>query len=631
MKPVVVVALVWCAGAVLAQPQDNDARAILGQMGSAYRALISVELKGVQTREQHDEWTDTASRETFTLLADADWSFRAEIGTKMGTHVQVCDGSGYWNYYPERSTYTRGAGKAATPYLLDLQVDLRHPASRLKDAKILRQEVLDTGAGKHSCDVVEAHYERPQDSSKVDWGDTLLWVDRESHLLWKKSLSWVSDRGDRGKIANSETTVFSSIRTNVAIPEGSFVFTPPVGATEQTSSVNTGTHLLLGRPAPDFHLQDLDGKEVRLASFKGKVVLLDFWATWCGPCLEEMPKLNRLYKKFSDKNVTILGIDVLEDAETVRKFVQKNGYKYPILLATNKDSVIEDYGAHAYPSFVLIDKHGIVADYKSGSRPNSEQELAAAFVRVSGAEYAPPKIFVPPIVAPNLGDPVTRVKAPAAWPEPVTAEDFLHRGYKQLSDKHFDAAIQDANKALELQPGLLGALRCRAEALYNSRNNEAAIQEYSALIEKYPDWSSLYNRRGLAYSNSHKFDLAILDYTKAIELGRYSAGPYNNRGWSYLESGDLNRALEDFNRAIELAPEYVLAYENRANVFDKLNKGKSELADLDLILRLAPKNQWAKTQRDALLGLGEPGSAAPRKPDPAPAQGSDAVEPAIDR
>jgi TonB family protein len=210
---------------------------------------------------------------------------------------------------------------------------------------------------------------------------------------------------------------------------------------------------------------------------------------------------------------------------------------------------------------------------------------------------------------------VTPTSTPGAdWPEPVTASDFVHLGYRDLRAKNYEAATQNANKALELQPELLAAMRLRAQALYNAKEYQAAIQDYSALIERYPDWGQLYDERGLAYSYSARFDLAIPDYTKAIALDRYMAAAYNNRGWSYLETGDITRALQDLNHAVELSPEYVRAYENRAKAFDKQNDRKNKLADLNFILRISPTNQWARSQRDALLvHMSGTGAAAYRR------------------
>jgi thiol-disulfide isomerase/thioredoxin len=581
--------------------QQDGARAILAKVGAVYRGLPTSEIKGIRLNEQHDAWHDSVNRTPFILITAQHNKFRSESSTKAGTDLQVSDGDKFWNYRAQSNQYMVGEHGTFPTYLSEYQLNLRDPLNNLKEARLIRQEVLETGESKHTCDVIEAAYET-QGSSKVEMGPIEIWVDRESRLVWKISVSLVYDMlydgGKSGRIPSTDSIVYSSIRTLPAVPPDAFVFRPPEGSTEQKfGASDKNAQALLGRPAPDFKLTNLDGNEVHLAGLQGKVVLLDFWATWCEPCREEMPKLEKLSKKFRDKNVTVIGVDVLEDAETVRTFVKKNGYTYPILLTSSNDTVIQDYAANAYPSFVLIDQSGTVADYKTGSSTDNERNLEAAFVRVLSPEYKPPKAVSPPSAAPIS----EKNDAAAEVPAPITAADFVHRAYESLKTRHQDAAIENATKALDLQPGLLAALECRAQALYEAKDYEGAIIEYSGLIEKYPDWAVLYNRRGLAYSHSGRFDLAIQDYTQALSLNHYSSTYLSNRGWSYLESGDTKRALDDFNRAIELSSEYIRAYENRAKLFGRQIDPKRELADLDVILRIDPKNDWAKRQREMLL------------------------------
>jgi thiol-disulfide isomerase/thioredoxin len=109
----------------------------------------------------------------------------------------------------------------------------------------------------------------------------------------------------------------------------------------------------------DFTLSTLEGKKVSLSSYKGKVVVLSFWATWCPPCKEEMPEMEALYKDIAAKGFTILAIDVGEDKATVEKFVKENGYTFPILLDT-KEEIAGLYGTQALPSNYVVDAKGYV-------------------------------------------------------------------------------------------------------------------------------------------------------------------------------------------------------------------------------------------------------------------------------
>jgi thiol-disulfide isomerase/thioredoxin len=119
--------------------------------------------------------------------------------------------------------------------------------------------------------------------------------------------------------------------------------------------------------APDFKMDDLDGKPLSLAASHGKVILLNFWATWCGPCRAEIPDLIELQKKYGD-TLQIIGLDVDDDdVAEVKKFVEKNGVNYPVGMATNEIR-IEYGGVAALPTSFVLDKEGRVVQKHEGLR-----------------------------------------------------------------------------------------------------------------------------------------------------------------------------------------------------------------------------------------------------------------------
>ena len=119
--------------------------------------------------------------------------------------------------------------------------------------------------------------------------------------------------------------------------------------------------------APDFKLDDLDGKPLSLSASRGKVILLNFWATWCGPCRAEIPDLIELQKKYADK-LQIIGLDVDDDdAGEVKKFVEKNGINYSIGMATN-DIRMQYGGVTALPTSFVLNSEGRVVQKHEGLR-----------------------------------------------------------------------------------------------------------------------------------------------------------------------------------------------------------------------------------------------------------------------
>jgi peroxiredoxin len=124
-------------------------------------------------------------------------------------------------------------------------------------------------------------------------------------------------------------------------------------------------------PAPDFTLRSMGGANLRLAEQRGSVVLVNFWATWCGPCREEMPHLNRLYDKYHGSGLQLLGVNVDDDTKNAIGMAQKMGVRFPVLLDTDK-AVSRAFDVSAMPSTVLIDRDGKVRHVHRGYKAGVE-------------------------------------------------------------------------------------------------------------------------------------------------------------------------------------------------------------------------------------------------------------------
>ena len=128
-------------------------------------------------------------------------------------------------------------------------------------------------------------------------------------------------------------------------------------------------------PAPGFTLQSLDGHAVSSASFKGHVVLVNFWATWCGPCREEMPALDRLDRKYAPAGLTMVGISVDVGAGPVKALLSRFPVHYTVLLDPDT-RVSTEYHVEAMPSTFIIDRHGEIRYVHHGYRPGDERAYA---------------------------------------------------------------------------------------------------------------------------------------------------------------------------------------------------------------------------------------------------------------
>jgi peroxiredoxin len=123
--------------------------------------------------------------------------------------------------------------------------------------------------------------------------------------------------------------------------------------------------------APDFTLKNLEGNNLRLNEYRGQVVLINFWASWCGPCRQEMPLLDRLHNRYEETGFAVLGVNVEGEVEPAREIVDKTQVTFPILIDDGQ-KVSEMYNLQAMPSTVVVDRDGVVRYIHHGYKPGDE-------------------------------------------------------------------------------------------------------------------------------------------------------------------------------------------------------------------------------------------------------------------
>jgi peroxiredoxin len=128
-------------------------------------------------------------------------------------------------------------------------------------------------------------------------------------------------------------------------------------------------------PAPDFTLPTRDGGSVQLSSLKGQVVMINFWATWCGPCREEMPLLEQLQAKYEPLGFTLLGVNVEADSAAATAWLKSVPVSFPILFDT-RNAVAEQFGVMGMPSSVFVDREGRVRHVHRGYKAGDEAQYA---------------------------------------------------------------------------------------------------------------------------------------------------------------------------------------------------------------------------------------------------------------
>lgn len=130
---------------------------------------------------------------------------------------------------------------------------------------------------------------------------------------------------------------------------------------------------LAGQPAPDFALKSAQGSNLRLSEYRGEVVLINFWATWCGPCRQEMPLLDDLYRRYERVGFRLLGVNIDDDSSRAMQMVQDLGVSFPVLFDEKKE-VSRLYQVEAMPVTVLVDREGTVRHVHLGYQPGYEDK-----------------------------------------------------------------------------------------------------------------------------------------------------------------------------------------------------------------------------------------------------------------
>jgi thiol-disulfide isomerase/thioredoxin len=215
---------------------------------------------------------------------------------------------------------------------------------------------------------------------KGDKMDYRVMLDAQSHLVrqvvmdMKRSI----EASGRNDVERAWLTVdYTSVRPGAKVAAEQFAWAAPQGAKDvEAADVEVAeATAMAGKDAPDFKLNGMDGAPVTLADQRGSVVVLDFWATWCGPCRAALPGLNQIYKDLREKGLKVYAVDLEESKETIQPVAAKLIPDVPVLLDENS-AVSKRYGVSGIPQTVVIGKDGKVKKVFIGS--GNEAKIRAA-------------------------------------------------------------------------------------------------------------------------------------------------------------------------------------------------------------------------------------------------------------
>ena len=366
---------------------------LLRRAEATYNSLTSFHFVAKEVTETRSGG-DRRSAETYYLTArDAKGRSRVEIRDPSQNRLAVFDGRSNWVYLPGVRQFTRQSsdsnpGAPSAPRIFDgvnfARYVERYPARyqalsrNLVSATILRREALDgeTQAGTYA--VVEATYKLPA-GTPVGQSKRTFWIDEKGFLIAREiSRATAKPPGLEHSVEIIQTVLFATARANEELPDSLFVFVPPEDA-EQVDTFNRQARrsaTFVGEAAQDFSLHDLKGRTFRLRNLRGKIVLLDFWASWCGPCRIDLPHIEALQREYSREDLIVLGINS-ESAALARSFMQQQGYSFPSLVDEGYE-VSRQYQATSLPTIVIVDREGSIAAYLVGLQREGDLHRALA-------------------------------------------------------------------------------------------------------------------------------------------------------------------------------------------------------------------------------------------------------------
>lgn len=368
-------------------PKPED---VLRQMGEFYKQLNSfaVQIENTNSiKSDGEEHRDTRSS-SFAVERPNKVALRADqayelIANSENTFISIPEANRYSKADPlvkvaDAMTLplfqTVGFGDGG-PVLLQLIAD--DPTAQLLEgvessAYVGREELK--GMAVHHL-----RFGQPQ----FDWE---VWIAADKDpVLYQFSMDWGKSFAQQAQAGGPQFSMvtlveFRDWQFNQQLPAETFAFTPPEGTEEVADLFEMGEMEeepsdLLGQAAPPIELPRLDGEKFQLAAHANKdVVMLDFWATWCGPCVEELPLLVEVAEEYKDKGVAFVGINLGEDSETIRQFLEEKKLSFDVAL--DEDNAIgRVYGAQAIPMLVLVDKAGVVQSVHIGYNPQIKTKL----------------------------------------------------------------------------------------------------------------------------------------------------------------------------------------------------------------------------------------------------------------
>jgi thiol-disulfide isomerase/thioredoxin len=392
-----IVSLLLSAFALNAEAED--ARSMLTATLAKYANLSTYYIEGTRESTTTGEVQRNWQQERFTLAKAAGNRYHYDIKAPDQWNLVVADGTVEWTLQPWEGEYTRRPLSTPTAKSSDpddavpdfvaraAQHYIEDPAHyKIQTADFLPEESL-IFAGKHlPCYVIRATYkpseEMPVPKHVTQW---TFWIEEERRLIRKEMLE-VRDSTSvlqpLHKVDQTYTTYYTTVDLEGAPPAALFTFTPPSGASQvRRLFVNDRTIDLTGFPAPPLKLKTLDGKVFDSTSLKGHTAIVEFWASWCVPCVQQMKGLAKLADELGKTGLFIIGVNIYDDTNAAIEFLNQHRYGWTNLRGDSDTATA--WMLNGVPLVAVIDPEGRIAYYHNGYEQPEETAIVEVLRKIN--------------------------------------------------------------------------------------------------------------------------------------------------------------------------------------------------------------------------------------------------------
>ncbi len=407
--PVLLLAVLALTATCSAQ---QDALHLLDEVARQYADAGSYHIEAITESRFSSELSNSWNKELLTAELEPGNRYRYEGQNQSGSAIVVSNGTEEWELRLSSGDYTvkpagsyghsfytsqRSQEEYSLAQAFNLIADLKLTGSFAKQAHFLPEQTITVGGNKIRCLVVT--YGRDDLLRPLSYASNrqTFWIDAKRKVIVQSTT--VGDFKANVDPAHpplhpilrheESTTIYPVVELNQTFPPGDFAFTappgtvqvkefpPPYGVRRASAPANTAKLPdMVGKAAPPTIFYAADGSPFQLSSLRGHPVVVDLWATWCAPCLLQMPALDRLYQQTKNTGLTIVGIDIDAGASTAADFLKRKGYGWADYHFKQGPGVGLGFPNTGVPLLVLIDKDGKILYYHDGD--DDEAGLRAA-------------------------------------------------------------------------------------------------------------------------------------------------------------------------------------------------------------------------------------------------------------